>query len=383
MANIIRFFKKAQGSYFLLGPRGTGKTLWTRTTYPDGLFIDLLDPETVRSLTAYPERLREFIDAAPNQSSIIIDEVQKIPELLDVIHQLIEEKRNLSFILTGSSARKLKRSGVNLLGGRANMHYMHPYMASELKSLFSLKTALERGMLPLVWGSSNSQETLKAYTALYLHEEVQMEGFVRNVGNFHRFLETMAFSHGCVLNLENISRDCEVKHPTVRNYLEILEDLLLAFRLPVFTKKAKRLLSAHPKFFYFDTGIFLYLRPKGPLDRVEEIGGAALEGLVAQHLRAWCDYSSGNHTLYYWQTRTKVEVDFIIYGESGIYAFEVKNTNKVRKQDQTGLIAFKKDYPQAQCFLLYRGDQRRKVNDILYIPCETFLRDLIPDILNP
>jgi len=192
-----------------------------------------------------------------------------------------------------------------------------------------------------------------------------MEGFVRNVGDFARLLETMSFSHASVLNLANIARDSHINRKTVENYLHILENLLLGFRIEVFTKHARRELAAHPKFFFFDAGVFRANRPQGPLDSPSELNGPALDGLVAQHLRAWCDYSAGTHQLHYWQTRARVEVDFIIYGESGLYAVDVKNSQSVRPADLTGLKSFSEDYPKAQCYLLYRGKERLLRNGVL------------------
>jgi predicted AAA+ superfamily ATPase len=379
MEYLIRFLKAPAGHFFLLGPRGTGKTSWTRHRFPGALRVDLLDPAMHRELAARPERLTELVRGNTAEKQIVLDEVQKLPELLEVVHALIEQKKGQQFVLTGSSARKLRRAGVNLLGGRAVQVTLHPYMATELGDRFELNKALNRGMLPIVWGAKDPEETLKAYNGLYLREEVQMEGLVRDVGAFARFLEAISFSHAAVLNLSNVSRECQVKRKTCEGYLEILEDLLLGFRLDVFSKRTKRQLATHPKFYFFDTGVFRANRPKGPLDAPEEIDGAALEGLVAQHLRAWCDYSKGQHSLHYWQTRSKVEVDFVIYGESGIYAFEVKNAAKVRSADLRPLKAFGQDYPSAQRILLYRGTERFVREDILCLPCEAFLKALKPD----
>jgi predicted AAA+ superfamily ATPase len=309
---------------------------------------------------------------------VVIDEVQKLPELLEVVHLLIEEKRGVQFILTGSSARKLRRAGVNLLGGRAAQKSLHPFMASELGDGFSLEEALRLGMLPIVRAGKVPSDILRAYNGLYLRAEVQMEGLVRSVGNFARFLEAASFSHGAVLNLASVARECRVNRKTVEGYLEILEDLLLAFRVPVFTRRAKRELAAHPKFFNFDTGVFRANRPTGPLDSVAEIEGAALEGLVAQHLRAWCDYSPGDHRLFYWQTRSRVEVDFVVYGDGGLHALEVKNTAQVRPEDLRGLKSFGEDYPESQRWFLYRGSDRLLRDGILCMNCEEFLRQLHP-----
>ena len=376
---LTRFLDSPLDHFFLLGPRGTGKTSWTLRRFPDALRIDLLDPAVHRELAARPERLAELVRGNRQRQQIVVDEVQKLPELLEVVHALIEEKTGQQFVLTGSSARKLRRAEVNLLGGRAAQATLHPYMASELGSRFELTRALNQGLLPVVWGAKDPVATLNAYNGLYLREEVQMEGLVRDVGAFARFLEAMSFSHAAVLNLSNVSRECQVKRKTCEGYLEILEDLLLGFRLEVFSKRAKRELAAHPKFYYFDTGVFRANRPKGPLDAPEEIDGAALEGLVAQHLRAWCDYSDGNHRLYYWQTRSKVEVDFIVYGESGLHAIEVKNAAKVRPDDLRALKAFKEDYPDCQRMLLYRGGERIIRDGILCLPCEAFFSALQPN----
>jgi len=373
-----RFFKPPSKSFFLFGARGTGKTTWIKQDFKDAIYIDLLSPESYRLFSAKPERLQELISGHSSTKTVIIDEIQKVPELLGLVHQLIEKTKSLKFILTGSSSRKLKRSGVDLLAGRALLKTLHPFMAAELGADFDLDFALQRGLLPLVWGADDPEDVLKAYVALYLREEVQMEGLVRNVGNFSRFLEAVSFSHGSLLNTSQVARDCQVERKTVEGYIEILEDLLLAFRLPVFNKRAKRRISQHPKFYYFDTGVFKSIRPKGPLDAPEEIGGAALEGLVGQHLRSWNAYSRDEHELFFWRTKSGVEVDFIFYGPQEFLAIEVKNSKIIRSRDLNGLITFHKDYPQATPLFLYRGDERLKINDILCLPCDDFLRSLVP-----
>lgn len=265
----------------------------------------------------------------------------------------------------------------------AAQKHLYPYLAVELGKRFNLGAALRHGMLPLVWAAAEPDSILKAYNGLYLREEVQMEGLVRNVGSFARFMEAMSFSHASVLNLSNVSRDCQVSRKTVEGYLEILEDLLLGFHLRVFSKRAKRELATHPKFYFFDTGVFRANRPSGPLDAPQEIDGLALEGLVAQHLRAWCDYSAGNHSLHYWQTRSQVEVDFVIYGEMGVFAVEVKNSRQVRPDDLRALKHFAEDYPQSNLFLLHRGRDRFKRDRVTCVPCEDFLMGLQPDRFQP
>jgi len=376
---VSRFFRPSAGSFFLFGPRGTGKSSWVSNNVLNGLVIDLLSPETLRNYSAKPERLLEVVRAAPIDRVVVIDEVQKIPELLSAVHLLMEENRDRSFILTGSSARKLKRAGVDLLAGRAALKRMHGLMASEIGESFDLDKALTLGMVPLVRFAKDPQESLNAYIALYLKEEVKDEGLVRNLGEFSRFLEAASFSHAQVLNVAEVARECEANQKTVFGYLEILEDLLLAFRLPVFSKRAKRILIKHPKFYFFDAGVFRHIRPKGPLDRPEEIAGACLEGLVAQHLRAWVDYSQEPHQLFYWRTKSGTEVDFIVYGPSGIFAIEVKHSRSIRKSDLNGLMSFVADYPEAQPILLYCGKERMLMNGVLCMPCQEFLSGLVPD----
>ena len=384
MATTPRLFRPPPGSYFLLGPRGTGKTTWLRAALPDALFVDLLDPERRRTLAARPEELRDLVRGAAagrppgSRIEVVVDEVQRAPELLPVVHGLIESDRRARFALTGSSARKLRRGGVNLLGGRAADCRLHPFLAAELGDDFDLDAALDRGLLPLVRGSADPEAALRAFTSFYLEQEVRAEGLARDLGAFSRFLEAMTFSHGAELNLSAVAREAAVGVRTATGYLEVLEDLLLAFRLPVFRKRAKRRLAAHPKFFYFDCGVFRALRPKGPLDRPEEIGGAALEGLVAQHLRAFADYRGQGDRLYTWRTRAGLEVDFVVYGPDEFWAIEVKNAARIRPEDLRGLRAFGDEYPEARRLLLYRGDDRRVTDDILCLPATDFLRNLHP-----
>lgn len=376
METVGRFIKAGNRSFFLLGPRGTGKSTFIRKTFPDSLYIDLLLPDVFRNYAAYPERLREAVHARKGTKTVVIDEVQKAPQLLEVVHGLIEEKKGQQFILTGSSARKLRKGGVNLLAGRALMKHMHPFVAAELDGLFDLEKALQVGMIPLVLGSTGPNATLQAYVDLYLREEVQMEGLTRNIGNFSRFLETVSFSHSAVLNISNVARECGVERKVAEGYIGILEDLLLAYRVPVFTRRAKRAVVSHPKFYFFDSGIYSALRPSGPLDRPEEKSGAALEGLVAQHLRAWIDYSHPGCQLSYWRTSSGSEVDFVVYGKDMFRAIEVKNAATVHPQDLKSLRAFGDDYPEAERYLVYRGKERLLREGISIVPAAEFLLGL-------
>jgi predicted AAA+ superfamily ATPase len=377
MATLGRFLQVPAQSFFLFGPRGTGKSTWLRQVLPDALLLDLLDPELSRKLLAQPNLLRQMLEARPEIGDVVVDEVQRVPELLSVVHQLIEERR-ARFVLTGSSARKLKRVGVDLLAGRALLKKMPPFLAAELGPKFDLEAALLRGMIPLIVDSPNPTETLKSYVSLYLREEVQQEGLVRNVGNFARFLEAASLSHGQVLNLSGIARECEVSRKTVEGFLDILQDLLLCFQVPVFSKRAKRRMASHPKFYFFDTGVFQSLRPRGPLDNSSEVGGSALEGLVGQHLKGWCDLSQDENQLFYWRTQAGNEVDFVVYGPEVFAAMEVKHSDVIQPRDLSGLRAFGEDYPEAQLCLLYRGKERLRKGRVDCIPVDQFLVNLIP-----
>jgi len=373
-----RCFVMPKSSFFLFGPRGTGKSTWARYNISDSININLLEPGAYRSYLAHPERLRDVIMAKRSKKVVFIDEIQKVPDLLDQIHSIIEDQKRVKFVVTGSSTRKLKKSSVNFLGGRLSFKLLHPFIACELGKQFDFKRSLRVGLIPLIWQSNDPEDTLDSYISLYLKEEIESEGFVRNIANFARFLEAVSFSHASILNISNIARECEVERKTVEGYLSILDNLFFSFNLPCFIRRAKRKTIKRPKFYLFDTGVFRTLRPTGPLDQPSEIEGCALEGLVAQHLRAWNDYSGSKHKIYYWRTRSGLEVDFIIYSANSFVAIEVKNSTKIRPRDLQGLKAFRDDYPECRQLLLYRGKERIMINGILCMPCLEFIKSLIP-----
>ncbi len=374
---IKRFFKGSDQSYFLFGPRGTGKSTWLKFRYPDALLINLLKPDVLREYLAYPERLELRVKAS-QAKQIIIDEIQKAPDLLSVVHSLIEEKQGWQFILTGSSARKLKRAGVDLLAGRALVKHLHPFMAAELGNTFNLAHSLEYGLVPLVFESASASETLQAYIQLYVQEEVKAEGLVRNIGDFLRFLEIVSFSHGSLINISNIARECQVSRKLIEGYLGVLQDLLISYHLPVFNIRAKRETVRHEKFYFFDVGVYRSLRLTGLNDYPSEINGPGLEGLVLQHLRAWNDYQGSPYKLYYWRTQHGIEVDFILYGKNHLYAIEVKYAKMVFSQDVKSLRAFCEDYPEAVSILLYQGTEILKMGQVRCVPVHLFLQQLVP-----
>jgi predicted AAA+ superfamily ATPase len=361
-------------SFFLFGPRGTGKTTWVKSKFTKALYLDLLEAELFNDLLSNPQRLENFIPKSFNDW-VIIDEVQRIPELLNEIHRLIE-KSKYKFILTGSSARKIRRKGINLLAGRALSYNLYPLTAVELGRDFDLNHSLSYGQLPCVYTEENPKAYLESYVKTYLEEEIRQEGFTRNLGAFSRFLEAASFSQGSVLNISSVARDCSVERKVVENYFTILEDLLIAYRIPVFAKRAKRRLVAHPKFYFFDVGVYHALRPAGPLDMPEEIGGHAFETLFLQELQAINTYLRLGYNIFYWMTSNNMEVDFVLYGDKGIKAFEIKRTGKISSSMLKGLKAFQRDYPRARMYFIYGGERVLREGDIEILPIRNALKDL-------
>ena len=361
-------------SFFLFGPRGVGKTSWLKRNYPKALYFDLLESETFRKLITYPERLEEEI---PENFSnwIILDEIQKIPELLNEVHRLIEGKK-YKFILTGSSARQLRKKGVNLLAGRAYTYFMYPLTIEELGNDFSLEKSLKVGHLPKAYLVDDAKRFLSSYLETYLKEEVKEEGLTRNLGDFYRFLDVATFSQGEVLNLTEVARECLLKRDKVEGYFNILDDLLLAVQIPIFNRRAKRKLITKNKFYYFDVGVFRHLRQAGLLDTESEIDGPALETLFLQELRAVNDYYEMNYKIYYWHTKRGLEVDFVLYGEKGLLALEIKRKRNIMDKDLRGLKAFGKEYPEAKKMVFCGVKKPERRGDVEILPVEYGLKNL-------
>ena len=334
-----RILKVPEQSFFLLGPRGSGKSTWLKATFPDAYVIDLLSEAVYQRLLANPGHFADELRAVASGRWVIVDEVQRLPGLLNEVHRLIEDKRH-HFVLCGSSARKLKRAGVNLLGGRALRRSMHPFVPGEVGGQFDLEEALQYGLLPIVWDSSSKQETLSAYAQLYLKEEIQAEALVRNLPGFARFLPIAALFHGQVINVTNIAREAGVARTTVTGYLDILEETLLCFRLPAYDAKLRVRERKLPKWYWCDPGIVRVMkRASGP--PVQEERGALFEGMVAQLLRAYRDYRGLCDEMAYWAPadRSAIEVDFILIRGADLIAIEVKSGNAFRDDWCKGLRA--------------------------------------------
>ena len=361
-------------SFFLFGPRGTGKTTWVKSAFPKAAYIDLLEAELFNDLTANPQRLSNFI---PHDFKdwVIIDEVQRIPDLLHEVHRLIETKK-YQFILTGSSPRKLKRKGPNLLAGRALTLSMHPLSVAELGGDFQLEHSLRYGQLPSVYMEADPKKYLEAYVRTYLEEEIRQEGLTRNLSAFARFLEAASFSQGSVLSISSVARECHVERKVVESYFSILEDLMIGYRIPIFSKKAKRRLIVHPKFYFFDVGVYRTLRPMGPLDAPEEVDGIALETLFLQELIALNSAFDFGYKIFYWRTSNGREVDFVLYGPKGVLSFEIKRTSRITSAMLGGLKSFLADYPMAKAYFVYTGNRRMYEGKIEIVPVLEVLKNL-------
>jgi len=363
---------------FLWGARQTGKSTLLRTIFPDALRYDLLLSDTYRKLMQHPAIVREEceasgLDGASQKTPIIIDAIQKIPDLLDEVHWLIEN-RNLRFILCGSSARKLKRGHANLLGGRALRLELYPLCYPEIPD-FSLERALNQGLLPRHYLSHMSDRLLEAYVSDYLKEEIAVEALTRNIPSFNRFLEIAAFSNGELINYSNIASDCAVSSPTVKNYFDILEDTLIGYRLAAYTARKKRRLITADKFYFFDVGMAAFLTNRGKVVQHSELFGRAFEHFIFMELTAHRRYSHLRYPLTFWRTASQYEVDFII-GDT-LCAIEVKATEHIKGKHLKGLRALMEEHTVKYPIIICTGSVSRKTEDgILILPWDIFLKRL-------
>lgn len=362
----------------LLGPRGVGKSRYLKMIYPNAVRIDLLNDKSLRRFLASSEELESIVATMKSDEVLVIDEIQKAPHLLTKVHEILESDQlpKVRFVMTGSSARKIKKQGVDLLAGRAVLKNLFPFMASELVSKFKMKQILEFGSVPLVWSAVDPTETLDSYIGAYLKEEIKQEGLVRNLESFTRFLEVMCYSHGEVINLSNVAREASIKRSTLDGYLSILEDLLLGYRIQSFKTKNRKQTVESEKFYYFDVGVFRSLCPQGFLDNGKQFSGQALEGLVAQNLKAWLSYRSQKEKLYFWRTQAGSEVDFVVYGPAQFLAIEVKASKEIKLEFLSGLRSFIEDYPNCKPIFVYQGTQEKIIKGIHCIPVEKFLASL-------
>lgn len=359
-------------SIFLFGARQTGKSTFLRQKFPDSIYIDLLDTALKNRFNRRPSLLYEMLSDKGEGTLVIIDEIPEVPELLNEVHRLMSEK-GLVFILCGSSARKLKRKGYNTLGGRAYPVYLFPFVSAELPEL-DLQQAINYGMLPPHYLAKNPHRRLSAYIDVYLKEEIKEEALVRNLNAFQRFLEVAALTDGEMVNLKNIAQDCGVSANTVSSYFDILEDTLLGFRVPAYTKTMKRRLVQAPRFYYFDVGVANYLLHRKDLVRGTAEYGHAFEHLVIQELRAWLAYTDCVEQLSYWRTYTGQEVDAVI-GDARV-AIEIKSVEEVLPRHLKGLKAFASDYPDSRLLIVSLDPINRRMGDVECVYILDFFKKL-------
>ncbi|MGD8294641.1 MAG: AAA family ATPase [Desulfobacterales bacterium] len=364
--NLTSLLKKK--SFFLFGPRGTGKTTLVRHTLSGVTVIDLLEIKTYREYLKNPSRISE----QKLKPIVVIDEVQKLPEILDEIHRLIETA-NVRFLLTGSSARKIKRGGANLLAGRAWWAELFPLTSNEIPN-FDLMTYLNRGGLPAIYPSDDYSEELWAYTALYLKEEIQNEALTRKVAQFSEFLDLMALSNGEEISYQSIAGDCGVSPNSIKNYLQILEDTLVAFQLKAFTKTRKRKAISRSKLYFFDIGVTNSLAKRGEIMEGSELFGKAFEHFILLEVRAFLSYARKNIGMYYWRSTSKFEVDLILDNQ---WAVEIKGTSSIQNKHLKGLKALKEE-GNIQNFAAVSCDryERKTQDDITVFPWKLFLEKL-------
>jgi predicted AAA+ superfamily ATPase len=368
-----RLLTPPEQSFFLMGPRGSGKSTWLRAHFPDAHVIDLLSEEKYQQLLANPALFADEVRALKAPTWVVVDEIQRLPQLLNEVHRCLEEKR-LRFVLCGSSARKLRRAGVNLLAGRALHRAMHPFLPEEIGESFDLRQALQIGLLPVVWDSETRADTLSAYARFYLKEEIRAEALVRNLPGFARFLPIAALFHGQIINVSTIARDAGVARTTVSGYLDILEETLLCFRLPAYEARLRVRERKHPKWYWCDPGLVRAMkRSFGPV--VPEERGALFEGLVAQVIRAYRDYRRICDEIYYWSPSggAATEVDFLLKQENRFIAVEVKASGRFAESWCRGLRAASELKGLARRLIVYpRGPVLKTPDGIEILPFHEF-----------
>jgi len=369
---ILKLEETAGDSVFLWGARQTGKSTLLETLFPSVRRYDLLKSEEFERFFRNPALLREELENINPSNLVIIDEIQKIPQLLDEVHWLMSN-RNIRFVLCGSSARKLIRCSANLLGGRALRSIMYPLVSAEIPN-FDLNKAIHNGMLPRHYMVQNPQRRLQAYIGDYLNEEIRAEALSRNLLSFTRFMEIAAQCNGEMIVYKNIAQDCGVSANTVKEYFLILEQTMIGYLIPGFTATAKRKAISAPKFYYFDVGIVNYLLKRSNMAQGTETFGHAFEHLLIQEIIAYIGYNYSDEKLTYWRTSSGYEVSCII--GNGRIAIEFKSCDEVKSRHTKGLKAFQEEYPQARLIVVSMDKYKRVMSDVEIFPAMEFLSEL-------
>ncbi len=373
---VQRLLPAPDSSFFLLGPRGTGKTTWIGQRFPAAPVYDLLRSDEHLRLARDPAAFGRECDSLPERSWIVVDEVQRVPALLDEVQRLMT-RRKQRFVLSGSSARKLRRGGANLLAGRAELKSLFPFTLAELGFERDLESTLEYGLLPLAVTGRKPRVFLKAYVETYLREEVLAEAIVRQIGPFARFLEVAARVNGQMVNVTGIARDAQVARPTVQDYFQILVDTLIAFWLPAWRAKKSVKQVAHPKLYLFDCGVARHLAGYGHLPVHPQERGFLLETFLLHELRAHLHYREIDAPVHFWRTHDGTEVDFVVETERGPVAIEVKSSERWDPRFGAGLGRFRAEHPGTRsAWGVYCGARSLQVGDLRVLPWKTFLRQL-------
>ena len=366
-----KFLQSANYSMFLWGARQTGKSTLLKMLYPDALMLNLLESDVYQDLVARPHRIRE-IAGASNADLIIVDEIQKIPILLNEVHSMIENTGK-RFILSGSSPRKIIRSQQNLLGGRTIRYELYPLTSDEIPD-FNLERALNFGLLPRHYLDENPGILLANYVKSYLEDEIYAESRIRNLSVFSNFLYNAAFSNGEMVNYSNIASDCGVSSPTVKEYFQILVDTMIGNYVYPYQKRPKRKTVSTPKFYFFDIGVVNYLMKRKHIVAGTEVYGLAFEHFIFMELKAYSHYSMKNYDITFWRTKSGVEVDFIL-GENQV-ALEVKSSSNITNRHLRGIKSFTQDYRVQKALVISHERFPRLVGDILILPWQEFLKRL-------
>ncbi len=372
-----RSLKSKKHSFFLLGPRGTGKSTWLNHYFKQAKIINLLDEALYQSYLEDISLFYETLKLLKPNSWVVVDEIQRMPNLLNEVHRLIEEKK-LKFALTGSSARKLRKSGVNLLAGRAHRHFMYPFTPKELADDFNLNQALRYGTMPLIQVQEDKIAALNSYVQMYLKEEIKAEVLVRNLSNFARFIPVLALYHGQVLNVSATARDAGVSRTTINGFIEILEDTLLLNKLPAYTPHLRVREKKHPKIYWIDSGIVRASKKHtGPVTIEEK--GSLFEGYIYMCLKMKMEYESAFDEISYWSSGTarNVEVDFLLKNGSEFTAIEVKTAKKVKKEDLKGLKAISELKGIKRKIFVYLGTVNMKKEGIEIMPFSAFYKNFL------
>ena len=363
---------KLDEGMFLFGARQTGKSTLLKERFPGAVYYDLLIPDVRKAFKRNPDTFREALMDKPAGTLVIVDEIQKVPELLDIVHWLMTNN-GLYFILSGSSARKLKRSGANTLGGRAIPETLYPLVWPEVTD-FMIDRAVQNGMIPRHYMVENAVKRLEGYVKVYLDEEIREEGEVRELDAFERFMEVAAISDGEILNYSNIASDCGVSAKTVKSYFQILYDTLIGYEIPAFRREIKRKVMQAPRFYYFDVGLANYLMGRYNLKRGTDDYGHAFEHFIMQEIIAYKGYNDKRDIISYWHTYDRKEVDVVI-GDAKV-AIEIKSCEQVQNRHKAGLKAFKEEYPDCRLILVSLDPITRKSEDKELIYVLDFLKML-------